>query len=244
MAFCKKCGAIIPFEGGKCSRCGSQTGAGGAGFGAGTGFGAGAGFEKEGLIKKLERYKQLLAECEELKGMIKPQSSFPSSAGTDFKPRSFMKYFWPFLVGGVVGGYLVYLASTLIVSYSIATNPYITSNNMDAYASNALGDIFAGLIAAVIVAGIIIFFGYKIAKRKQTDFNSNAEFMNREATERYNKGVQNQKMIDVYQENINEMRQYELLVPEAYRTSAQVESIIELLREEKAETVEEACALL
>ena len=96
----------------------------------------------------------------------------------------------------------------------------------------------------IIVAAVIIFFGVKTSKRKQADFNSNADFMNRQASERYQKGLQNQKMINLYQSNIQEMHKYETMVPEKHRNSADVGSIIQILKEDRAQTVDEAIALL
>ena len=101
-----------------------------------------------------------------------------------------------------------------------------------------------GIIVALIVAGGIVFIGIKISKRKQDEFNSNADYMSREISERYQKGLLNEKMVRIYQENINNMRQYERIVPEPYRSSAKVGSIINILNEDKAQSVEEAILLL
>lgn len=238
MAFCKKCGALIAFAGGNCPRCGQQSSIGAAG--RDTVMSAGNGFAKDVTIGKLERYRQLIGECDELQTMIKPQSSFPSSLDTSFKKKSFMSYFWPFMVGGIIGGYAVYMVASFIVALS-SVNLVIDSQEA---ASRLLGDSFAGIIVALIVAGAIIFFGVKVAKRKQADFNSNAEFMNKEAEARYNKGQENQRMIALMQQNTTEMRKYESLVPEGYRTYDKLGAIIDLMKEDKAQTVEEAIALL
>ena len=220
MAFCRKCGAAMAEDDLVCVKCGTKVANG-----------------KDDLIEKLVKYKQLLSENEELDTMIRPQSEFPTSEPV-FKKRSFMKYFWPFLVGGVVGGYLVYILSSVII---VATT---ASAYSQATASSALGDAFVGFILALVVAAAIIFIGVKISKSKQEAHNSNAEYMMREASDRYQKGLMNQKMVNIYQENINNMRQYERLVPEPFRSSAKVGSIINLLQEDKAQTVEEAIMML
>ena len=67
--------------------------------------------------------------------------------------------------------------------------------------------------------------------------------MMRQADKRRQEAQDNQKILNVYQENVTEMHLYEHLVPEQYRTSAKVGTIIDLLKEDKAETVEEACSL-
>ena len=220
MAFCRKCGEFMADDDLVCVKCGTKV--------------ANA---KDDLIEKLAKYKELLGENEELMTMIRPQSEFPTAEPV-FKKRSFMKYFWPFLVGGVVGGYLVYMLSSVMI---VATT---TSTYSQATASSVLGDAFIGLILALIVAAAIIFIGVKISKNKQEAHNSNAEYMMRETSERYQKGRLNERMVNLYQENINTMRQYERFVPEQYRTSAKVGSIIDLLNEDKAQTVEEAIMLL
>ena len=126
----------------------------------------------------------------------------------------------------------VFIVATTSSAYSQAT------------ASSVLGDAFIGLILALIVAAAIAFIGVKISKSKQEAHNSNAEYMMRETSERYQKGLLNEKMVNLYQENINTMRQYERFVPEKYRTSALVGSILDILKEDKAETVEEAITML
>ena len=220
MAFCRKCGEFMADDDLVCVKCGTKVANG-----------------KDDLIDKLVKYKQLLGENEELETMIIPQSEFPTSEPV-FKKRSFMKYFWPFLIAAVVGGYLIYMLSSVII---VATT---TSAYSQATASSVLGDAFVGLILALIVAAAIAFIGVKISKSKQEAHNSNAEYMMRETSERYQKGLMDQKMLNIYQENINEMRQYERIVPEPYRSSAKVGSIINLLNEDKAQTVEEAIMLL
>lgn len=227
MAYCRKCGAVMADDDHICSKCGTQI------------FSGEAKLDKSGLIGKLERYKQLLGECEELTTMIKPQSDFPSLEETSFKKRTFIKYFWPFIIAAAVGFYLVYMLSTFITMSSM-----YSSYSSQVSASTLLGDSFAGLIVALIVAAAIIFFGVKISKRKQEDFNSNADYMNRQSMDKYRQGVQNQKMIDIFQENIAEMHKYESLVPEKYRTSSLVGEIISILNDDRAQTVEEACTML
>lgn len=220
MAFCRKCGEFMADDDLVCVKCGTKVKT-----------------AKDDLIDKLVRYKQLLSECEELKTMMKPQNSYVSDEPTVYKTRSFMRYFWPFLVGAVVGGYLIYMLSSVII---VAT---VSSDYSQATASSVLGDAFIGLILALIVAVAIAFIGVKISKSKQAAFNSNAEYKMRQADERRQAAQDNQKILNVYQENVTEMHLYEHLVPEQYRTSAKVGTIIDLLKEDKAETVEEACSL-
>ncbi len=254
MNICDKCGAIIPFAGGSCPKCAMkpassagpfQSGAQPGGFGsqpwnrtqAQTQTPAPAQNGSAALIKKMERYKELLSENEELKAMIKPQNNFPTTLETNFQKRSFIKYFWPFLAGGVGAASVVYFVVALIIVLSTPSAVrYAQGYNM--------GDAYAGYIVAIIIGAVIIFFGAKIAKKKQAEFNNNAEMMNREMAERYNKGLENQRMIDLFQKNLGEMKQYEQLVPQDCRTSDKVSAIIEVLKEGRAESIEDACILI
>lgn len=243
MAFCKKCGALLSFANGVCSRCGTQSMSGNSGKNKLEFASNNSGFAKSVVIDQLEKYLQLLVDNEELKTMIKPQNNFPSTPDSGYRKRSFMKFFWPFLVGGIVGGYVVYIGATFLTAFNAASSGRINSNSSAAQVS-IMGDSIAGFIVALIVAAAIIFLGIKIAKRKQADFNSNADFMIEQAKERYNQGLQNQRMLDLFQENIGEMRKYESLVPENLRNPSGVGAIIDLLKEDKAQTVEEACSML
>jgi hypothetical protein len=223
MAFCRKCGAAMAEDDLVCAKCGTRINN-----------------AKDDLIDKLVKYKQLLSENEELDTMIRPQSEFPTSDESGYKKRSFIRYFWPFLAGAVGGGYLVYFLFTIVTVMSMS-NAVLADQDV---ASRAMGDSMLGIIVALIVAGGIVFIGIKISKRKQDEFNSNADYMSREISERYQKGLLNEKMVRIYQENINNMRQYERIVPEPYRSSAKVGSIINILNEDKAQSVEEAILLL
>lgn len=223
MAFCRKCGAAMAEDDLVCAKCGARINN-----------------AKDDLIDKLVKYKQLLSENEELDTMIRPQSEFPSSDESGYKKRSFIRYFWPFLVGAVVGGYLVYFLFTIVTVMSMSS-AVVNSQNA---ASRAMGDSLLGIILGLVIAAAIVFIGIKICKRKQAEFNSNADYMSREISERYQKGLLNEKMVRIYQENINNMRQFERIVPEPYRTSAKVGSIIDILNEDKAQSVEEAILLI
>lgn len=198
------------------------------------------------LIRKLERYRELLAETIELQSRIKPQSEFPVSMHSDFKKRSLMKYFWPFLVGGIGGGSLVYGISALIAFNSVLNTAKYSLNRsqVNTVTSQMVGDIYIGYFAAIIVALAIIFIGLKIAKSKQAAFNKNCDLMNREVAERYQAGQLNQRMQILLDDDLREMRLYETMVPEDFRTPEGLAEIIALIKEEKAKTVDEACALL
>ena len=236
MEFCKNCGTVLAFAGMVCPRCGNFKGS--DADNAATG--------KISLIRTLEKLRDLLGETEELRGMIKPQSEFPMSNEQNYKKRSFMYFFWPFLVGGIGVGTVIYVISTLITVFSAFDSAQYaySSSDVSSLSSRMVGDVYAGYFAGLIIAVIIIIVGTKIAKRKRDDINRNADLMNQIATERYQQGVRNQKMIDLYQENLNNMRKYENLVPEEFQTFDKVNQIIELLKEDKANTIEEACAQL
>ena len=248
MDTCKVCGTILPFSGMKCPKCGFAKDGTGATAGAVAGGPARMfNSDKHILIMNLTKFRDLLGENEELKTMIKPQSEFPATDEQIYKKRSLMKFFWPFLVGGIGAGILIYIISVLIMFSTVmsaSTQPTLTQQQQVAYSSHAMADFYGGFIVAVAVALAIIFIGLKISRRKRDDFNGNADLMNRIASERYQKGLKNEKMIDIYQDNLANMRKYEDLVPAEYQTSQKLTLIIEALKEDKASTVEEAIALL
>lgn len=236
MEFCKKCGTILAFSGMACPRCGNFKGS--DADNAATG--------KISLIRNLEKFRDLLGETEQLRAMIKPQSEFPMSNEQSYKKRLFMRYFWPFLVGGIAAGTVVYFIATLIAIFSAAStaNSAYTYTDVSYLEQRVVGDVYAGYFAGVIIAVIIIIVGTMIAKRKRNEFNHNADIMNQIATEKYQQGVKNQKMIDIYQENLHNMRIYENLVPEEFQSYDKINEIIVLLKEDKANTIDEAVALL
>ena len=249
MDTCKACGTILPFSGMKCPKCGfAQDGAGApAGFGSAAGGAAARMFntDKHVLIMNLTKFRDLLGENEELKTMIRPQSEFPSSDDQIYKKRSLMKFFWPFLVGGIGAGFVIYFISILIslsTVATVATQPSLTEQQTQTYASHAAAGVYGGYFVALVIALAIIFFGLWLSRKKRDAFNSNADMMNRMASERYQKGLKNERMIDIYQDNLANMKRYEDLVPAEYQTSQKLTLIIECLKEDKADTVEEAIA--
>ena len=68
--------------------------------------------------------------------------------------------------------------------------------------------------------------------------------MNAEIAERYQQGVINQRMQILLDDDLREMRLYESMVPEDFRTPEKITEILSLIKEEKAKTVDEACAML
>ena len=247
MDTCKVCGTILPFSGMKCPKCGYSKDGAAAAPGVGAGPAKMFNSDKHILIMNLTKFRDLLGENEELKGMIKPQSEFPMSDEQIYKKRSLFKFFWPFLLGGIGAGIIIYIISMVIMFSSamdIATQPSVSDQQVKTFANHAMTNIYGGYIVAIAVALAIIFMGLWLSRKKRDAFNSNADMMNRIASERYQKGLQNERMIDIYQDNLANMRRYEDLVPAEYQTSQKVSLIIEALKEDKADTVEEAIALL
>ena len=234
MLFCRKCGA--PMEDGDhvCLKCGTVVGQ------------ENEAENKKELINKLTDYQRLLSENEELETMIKPQKNFPVTDVAPFKKRAFIRYFWPYIIGATGAFYIVYLLAVGISTYSRfnSYNPYTTSFSKSEMELSLMGDYFIGMAVGAIVAFAIIFIGIKVSKSKQAAINRNAEIVNEELSERYKKGLLNQKMIDLHTSNEHKMLIYEDLVPEQYRTSELVASIIAVLKEDKAQTVEEAIKLI
>ncbi len=234
MLFCRKCGSIMEDNDHICLNCGTEVGK------------ENPSELKQDLIKRLSEYQTLLADNEELETMIKPQSNFPASLPTAFKKRSFIGFFWPFIVGGALSFFGIYILAIVISTFSNLNsyNPYTSSASANTIKANLVGDIYVGYFVAIIVAVAVIVIGIKVSKAKQRAFNGGVERMEAEVTDRYNKGLLNQKMIELHTDNERKIRLFGDMVPEEYRTASQVASIIGLLKEDKASTIEEACALL
>ena len=236
MVYCRKCGAPMSDNALECGKCGTPVDSEKAGS-----------LRKEDLIRQLEKYKVLLTEVRELNSMIKPAENFPVSPNsTTFKKRSFMKFFWPFLVGGVATGTVVTYVSTMSSMARIQNMvPHsMTQDQASMEAAKMVSEMYGGYFLAIIIAVAIIICGIIISKKKQAAFNQNADYMAERQKERYEQGLQNEKMIKVLKEDLFELRRYEGLVPEDYQTPELVGQIIDLIRQDKATTVEEACALL
>ena len=235
MIKCPNCGAPMGDNASSCGKCGAliSTPTSDA-------------FRKNTLIRDLTRFRDLLLEVEELNTMIRPQSDFPLTNNNEFKKKSFMRYFWPFLVGGIAGGSILYMIVAMITFYSTMKQAnYIVSradaNNLSA---SMVSDIYIGYIACFIAALGIILIGVKIAKSKQAAANKEVDMLMREQSEKYQKGLKNQKMIEIQTDDLREIRKLEPLVPEEYQDPDSLTKIIDLIKNDKATTVEEACALL
>lgn len=236
MEYCRFCGAMMNPLASACPKCGMKQ----------QEYSVAAESPKDTLLTKLRRYKELLGETEELKRLIRPQSEFPMYESSDYKKRSLMKFFWPFMVGGIGSYIVIAVVSILIAMNNVYTRGgYALSSSQYAATQREMVDtIYGGIFAGLIVCLGIILIGLKIARSKRDEFNKNADYMNMQKTEKFREGQKNQKMIDIYQEDINEMYKYEQLVPKGYRTIPQIDRIIELIDADQAATVEEACAMM
>ena len=245
MDTCKACGTILPFAGMKCPKCGFSKDGDNAAVSGGPAKPFNS--DKHILIMNLTKFRDLLSENEELQTMIKPQSEFPRTDEQIYKKRTLMKFFWPFLVGGIGAGFVIYFISVMIMFstvMNVSTQPTMTQAQVNTYTSHAVTDIYGGYFVAIAVALAIIFLGLWLSRKKRDAFNSNADMMNRIASERYQQGLKNERMIDIYQDNLSNMRRYETLVPEEFQTSEKLSLIIEALKENHADTVEEAIAII
>ena len=235
MIKCPNCGAPMGDNASACGKCGALISTPTADA-----------YKKNTLIRDLTKFRDLLLEVEELDTMIRPQSDFPVSNNIEFKKKSFMGFFWPFLVGGVAGGSILYMIVAVITFYSTMNkaNYIVTKADANTLSASMVSDIYIGYIVCFIVALAIIIIGIKIAKNKQASFNKNADMLMREQSEKYQKGLKNEKMIEIRTDDLREIRKYEPLVPEEYQDPDSITKIIELIKSDKAATVDEACALL
>ncbi len=233
MLFCRKCGSLMEDGDHICLNCGTEVGKENS-----------ADLKKE-LVDRLTEYQTLLSDNEELETMIKPQKNFPSSV-TTFKKKTFWRYFWPYVLGAGLSFLVVYLIAIIITAYTHLNsyNPYTSSVSAKTVETQMMGDVYVSYFVALIIAVAVIVIGIKVSKAKQRTFNQGADRMAAEVKERYNKGLLNQKMIELHTDNERKLRLFGDFVPEDYRTASQVASIIALIKDDKASTVEEACALL
>lgn len=195
---------------------------------------------KEDLIGKLTKYRDLLGECEELQRMIRPQNDLPQGEGQSLKPRSFFRYFWPFILIAIGSFYVLYFIGTILTTWSRFDS---ISSGSPAGSAAAIGDLLIYMVLGAVVAAAVIFFGVKVSKAKQKKYNDEVEYLNMQDAARLKESNDNQRLLNLFQENVQKMYQYEQLVPEKYRSYMGVDTIIELLKQDKAGNVEEACAL-
>ncbi len=191
------------------------------------------------LIARLKEYRDLLAETEELGAFIKSPGDTHTTPPAPLKKKTFMRFFWPWMVAAIIAFYVVYMATAFIAMQSTIR----TAGTARLAFSQMMGDTMAGMICAAIVVIIIILFGIRVAKRKRNYSNRETEYLNKIADEKYNRGMANQKAIKILEEDIIKAHEFEPLVPAGYRTSEKVGIIIDLISSGKAETVEEACAM-
>ena len=180
MEYCRFCGALMNPLASACPKCGMKP----------QDFSSANESPKTVLISKLERYRELLGETEELKRLIRPQSEFPMYESSDYKKRSLMKYFWPFLAGGI-GSYIVIavVACIIAVNSVYVKGSYALSSSQYAITQKEMADtIYSGIFVGLIVCLGIILIGLKIARRKRDDFNKNADYMNMQKTEKFREG--------------------------------------------------------
>lgn len=233
MVICKQCGAPMGDNALSCGKCG-------------------AGVEnapeliKQGLIKDLERFKKLLGDASELSPQIRPQSDFPSAPASGLKKRTLMKYLWPYLVAGIGAATVLYIIIVVMTLQSAVSSGYYNSSRYSRadLESSLAGGVYGGYILAALVGVAIIGIGIFIAKKKRASFNNNVDYMIREVNEKYNQGVKNLQMREQLNKKLREMQKYESLVPEEYQRCDKLGEIIDLLKSDKAQTVEEAIAQL
>ena len=235
MIKCPNCGAPMGDNASACGKCGALISTPTADA-----------YKKNTLIRDLTKFRDLLLEVEELDTMIRPQSDFPVTNNNEFKKKSFMRYFWPFLVGGIGGGSILYMIVAIIAFYSTMNkaNYIVTKADANSLSASMVSDIYVGYIVCLIVALGIIIIGIKIAKSKQASANKEVDMLMREQAEKYQKGLKNEKMIEIRTDDLREIRKYEPLVPEEHQNPDSLAKIINLIQNDKASTIEEACAQL
>ena len=70
------------------------------------------------LIARLKEYRDLLAETEELGAFIKSPGENHTRPPAQLKKKTFMRFFWPWMVASIVAFYLVYTVTAFIALQS------------------------------------------------------------------------------------------------------------------------------
>ena len=127
------------------------------------------------LIARLKEYRDLLAETEELGAFIKSPGDTHTTPPAPLKKKTFMRFFWPWMVAAIIAFYVFYMATAFIAMQSTIR----TAGTARLAFSQMMGDTMAGMICAAIVTIVIILFGIRVAKRKRNDSNRETEYLNK-----------------------------------------------------------------
>ena len=215
MGFCKKCGAYYDENDELCYHCGAKIND------------PEEVPSKDELLKELDAYRLILDEYEYLKAVVKPESNYSSFQPTRTEKRSFIRYFWPFLVISFIAFCIINAGARSICDTSCCQR-YLA----------------IGFFVAIAIALVILLYGYGFAKRKQAEVNRDASIMNALTMDLYTIGQANQEKVNRLRELSSEKSKYDHLVPEGYRDFDHVAKIQELIMQDKASSVEEAIAII
>lgn len=215
MGFCKKCGAYYEDYDEICYQCGAKI------------SDPDEVSDKEELVEKLDKYRLILDEYEYLKAIVKPSENYASFREQKQGKRSFIRFFWPFLVISFLTFWIIKAGSNTICAAGSCTR----------YS-------FIGLLVAIAISLVIVLYGYGFAKNKQAEVNRDADIMNALTMDLYTIGQANQEKLNRLNELTREKSKYDHLVPEGWRDFDHVAKIQELIMQDKAASVEEAIAII
>ena len=215
MIICKQCGAPMGDNAISCGKCGAENT-------------ERVGLDKQDLLAKLGRFKQLLDESSELAPKIRPQFEFPTSSSCNFAKKSFMRYFWPYMVGAVV---------TVNVLYFLG---YILYISLDTPL------LFSLLSAIGVIAMIVILIvGGKTAVKRRNELNIQVDNRNQSERKKYREIQEKTELLKTqYANKKNSLSIYNDIVPLKNRNSRHMIRVKSLLQTNKAETFADALKLI
>lgn len=250
MPFCRKCGAQMDEDDAFCSCCGASVAstipqaapvaqpapvvqaapvaqAAPAAAVASAGAQQKESMSKGELLPILQRYRDVLRDIDKLK--TEAPSTFASSpSDTPVRYHTFIKFYWPFIVGSIVAFWVIYFIS----------------------AKMAVRDLdFRILYGGIILGGLVflgtILGGIAVAKSRQSTANYYAyEYAHRRDSKSKSRTSNNKEMEDA----LAKKRSIEKELPEEittkYRTYDNMCTIVRVMKFEKANTLEEALVIV
>lgn len=250
MPFCRRCGAVMDEDDAFCSKCGTSVAstvpqaapvapvaqpvqqapvaqAVPVAQPAPAAASAGAQKSKGELLPILQRYRDVLRDIDKLK--TEAPSTFASSpSDTPVRYHTFIKFYWPFIVGSIVAFWVIYFIS----------------------AKMAVRDLDLRILYGGVILGGLVFLGtilggIAVAKSRQSTANYYAyEYAHRRDSKSKSRTSNNTEMENA----LAKKRSIEDDLPEEltarYRTYENMCTIVRVIKFEKANTLEEALVIV
>lgn len=227
MAYCENCGIELSSEDFYCPKCGSKTGISMEAVSEAPVEAAAPVMTKEESIAFAEKLSNEYKSYERLKKEIednKAQLSKNKDTGMT-KTYSAFRFFWPYLIYAVVSLNVCYLIASLL--------------------SNSTGLAIFFLLGAIGLPIVFLVVGGTRARRLRDESNRSAI----EAAQNRRKHIDDLKSETAaldrkLAKKSAELKEYQSIIPLAYRDSGSMSKVVLLLRANKAENFTEAVEML